>query len=109
MKVILLYLVLEKLVFRAFHNVGSNTVFLLVYMAFSKWFFVIVAYWYLRLGLTEHSGESKQFKNSTSISLTPMSSGSRVLDLSLKASQGLIGKRLYRDVVVCDTSECFMA
>lgn len=38
MKVILLYLVLEKLVFRAFQNVGSTTVFLLVYMAFSKSF-----------------------------------------------------------------------
>lgn len=36
MKVILLYLVLEKLVFRAFQNVGSTTVFLLVYKAFSK-------------------------------------------------------------------------
>lgn len=34
MKVILLYLVLEKLVFRAFQNVGSTTVFLLVYTAF---------------------------------------------------------------------------
>lgn len=38
MKVILLYLVLEKLVFRAFQNVGSTTIFLLVYMAFSKSF-----------------------------------------------------------------------
>lgn len=38
MKVILLYLVLEKLVFRAFQNVGSTTVFLLVYTAFSKSF-----------------------------------------------------------------------
>lgn len=38
MKVILLYLVLEKLVFRAFQNVGSTTVFLLVYPAFSKKF-----------------------------------------------------------------------
>lgn len=38
MKVILLYLVLEKLVFRAFQNVGSTTVFLLVYTAFSESF-----------------------------------------------------------------------
>lgn len=36
MKVILLYLVSEKLVFRAFQNVGSTTVFFLVYKAFSK-------------------------------------------------------------------------
>lgn len=39
MKVILLYLVLEKLVFRAFQNVGSTTVLLLVYKAFSEHFF----------------------------------------------------------------------
>lgn len=38
MKVILLYLVLEKLVFGAFQNVGSTTVFFLVYTAFSKSF-----------------------------------------------------------------------
>lgn len=38
MKVILLYLVLEKLVFRAFQNVGSTTVLLLVYKIFSKRF-----------------------------------------------------------------------
>lgn len=38
MKVILLYLVLGKLVFRAFQNVRSTTVFLLVYTAFSKSF-----------------------------------------------------------------------
>lgn len=38
MKVILLYLVLEKLVFRAFQNVGSTTVLLLVYKIFSKHF-----------------------------------------------------------------------
>lgn len=34
MKVILLYLVLEELVFRAFQNVGSTAVLLLVYKAF---------------------------------------------------------------------------
>lgn len=38
MKVILLYLVLGKLVFRAFQNVGSTSVFLLVCKAFSKSF-----------------------------------------------------------------------
>lgn len=46
MKVILLYLVLEKLVFRAFQNVGSTAVLLLVYKIFSKhfliFFFVII-------------------------------------------------------------------
>lgn len=36
MKVILLYLVLGKLVFRAFQNVSSTTVLLLVYTAFSR-------------------------------------------------------------------------
>lgn len=36
MKVILLYLVLGKLVFRAFQNVSSTTVLLLVYTAFSS-------------------------------------------------------------------------
>lgn len=46
MKVILLYLVLEKLVFGAFQNVGSTTVFFLVYTAFSKKFL-----WLLRDGI----------------------------------------------------------
>lgn len=40
MKVILLYLVLEKLVFRAFQNVGSTAVLLLVYKIFSKHFLI---------------------------------------------------------------------
>lgn len=46
MKVILLYLVLEKLVFGAFQNVGSTTVFFLVHTAFSKKFL-----WLLRDGI----------------------------------------------------------
>lgn len=42
MKVILLYLVLEKLVFRAFQNVGSTAVLLLVYKALSKRFLLFL-------------------------------------------------------------------
>lgn len=47
MKVILLYLVLEKLVFRAFQNVGSTAVLLLVYKIFRKRFLIFFFFLWL--------------------------------------------------------------
>lgn len=86
MKVILLYLVLGKLVFRAFQNVRSTTVFLLVYTAFSKSFcdcYVMV------FKVTFHRAFGIGRKLQQCYVSHNVSSGSRVLDLWLVASQGL--------------------
>lgn len=60
MKVILLYLVLEKLGFGAFQNVGSTTVFfLLVYMAFSKSFCDCYMMVFKSRFTEQHSGQTE--------------------------------------------------
>lgn len=83
MKVILLYLVLGKLVFRAFQNVRSTAVFLLVCTAFSKSFcdcYVMV----FKVKFHRAFGIGRK-RNQCYVSHN-VSSGSRVLDLGLVAS-----------------------
>lgn len=95
MKVILLYLVLEKLVFRAFQNVGSTTVFLLVYTAFSKSFCdcyvtVFKVKFHRAFGIGRKRKQCYVSHN--------VSSGSRILDLWLGSFTRTQRKRLHRDI-----------
>lgn len=90
MKVILLYLVLEKLVFRAFQNVGSTTVLLLVYKIFSKrflfFFFSFCGYSMMVFKVTFHRAFRIGRKQSSAMShiTCPQGAESWICDLQLQ-------------------------
>lgn len=88
MKVILLYLVLEKLVFRAFQNVGSTTVLLLVYKIFSKHFlsFFFNGYSMMVFKVTFHRAFRIGRKQSSAMShiTCPQGAESWICDLQLQ-------------------------